>query len=451
MGKSTRQMDMLHGKLFWKLVIFALPIALTSILQQLFNSADVAIVGRFAGSDALAAVGANVANVGIFINVIVGFSVGPNVLISNYIGRGRQKDIPDIVHTVIGTAIVGGLGLFVIGQALASAMLKITNTPEEVFSQAELYFRIYIICVPFITLYNFGAAILRSIGDTKRPLIIMIISGFLNVGLNLIFVIVLKMSVAGVALATLIANVFSAAVVLYLLIREEGMLHLDLRRIRIVPRYLKKICQMGAPAGLQSGLFSLSNIFVQTTINGFGPIAVAGSSAGLNFEYFTFAVSGAFAQASVTFTGQNFGAGNIDRCRKIFRITLLQGVLFTQVLCGIFTIGAPWFVSFYSTDEAVIAFALARMYRVMALEGLTGTYEVAAASMRSMGSYIAPAVLTFLGTVGFRLLWIATVFRLTGTYESLMLVYPASWVFTGIAVISAYLLMMKRMRKPTQL
>lgn len=440
-------MDMLHGKLFWKLVIFALPIALTSILQQLFNSADVAIVGRFAGSDALAAVGANVANVGIYINVIVGFSVGPNVLIANYIGRGREKDIPDIVHTIIGTAIAGGLGLLLIGQLLAGPMLRITNTPQEVFSQAELYFRIYIICVPFITIYNFGAAILRSIGDTKRPLIIMIISGFLNVGLNLIFVIFLNMSVAGVALATLIANIFSAAVVICLLIREEGMLHLDIRQIRIIPKYLKKICQMGAPAGLQSGVFSLSNIFVQTTINSFGSIAVAGSSAGLNFEYFTFAVSGAFAQAAVTFTGQNFGAGNLERCRKIFRITLLQGVLFTQVLCGIFTIGAPWFVRFYSTDEAVIAFALARMYRVMAFEGLTGTYEVAAASMRSMGSYVVPAVLTVLGTVGFRLLWIATIFKFTGTYESLMIVYPASWVFTGAAVIAAYLLMMKRLKK----
>lgn len=447
MSKETKQMDMLNGKLFGKLILFALPLALTSILQQLFNSADVAIVGRFAGSSALAAVGANVANVGIYVNTIVGFSVGPNVLLSNYIGRGRQKDIPDIVHTIIGSALWGGFILLALSQLIARPMLLITNTPKEVFGQAELYFRIYLICIPFITLYNFGAAILRSVGDTKRPLIIMIISGVINVLLNLFFVISLHMNVAGVALATLISNIFSAVVILLLLTREEGMLHLDIRKIKIVPKYLRKICQMGAPAGLQSGLFSISNIFVQTTINSFGSIAVAGSSAALNFEYFTFAVSGAFAQAAVTFTGQNYGAGNIDRCRKVFRLTLFQGLVFTQVLCGIFTIGAPWFAGFYSTDEAVLTYALARMYRVMALEGLTATYEVAAASMRSMGSYLSPAILTMLGTVVFRLVWIATIFKITGTYESLMLVYPASWVFTGTAVITAYCLKMRSIHR----
>lgn len=441
MKKRNVQMDMLHGSLVGKMILFSLPLALSSILQQLFNSADVAVVGRFAGSQALAAVGANVANVGIFVNLLVGCSTGPNVVIANLIGQGKKEEVCDVVHTIVAFSIVGGLGLMVLGLILSGPMLVWTGTPTDVLTTAKLYFRVYLLGIPAIMMYNFCSAILRSVGDTKRPLYCMLVSGVVNVVLNLVFVIVYHMGVLGVALATVLSNFLSAGFMIWILMHEDEMIRLELSKIKIHKQHLIRMLQVGMPAGLQSMVFSLSNIFVQSGINSFGALAIAGSSAALNFEYFTFNISSAFAQGAVTFSSQNYGAGYYDRCKKIFWIAMLEGMGFTAALSLIFTIWARPFVSLYTVDEAVILFALARMYRVMSLEALTETYEVAAASLRSMGYAMVPAILTVIGTVGFRLLWLCTVFQRFHTFETLMIVYPISWIFTACMVISAYFIL----------
>ena len=425
---------MLHGSLADKLILFALPLALSSILQQLFNSADVAVVGRFAGSQALAAVGANVANVGIFVNLLVGMSVGPNVVIARLIGQGKEEEVSRAVRTVIAMALVIGVGLMMLGWCIAGPLLEMTNTPDQVLADAKLYFRIYIIGVPFITLFDFGAAILRSVGDTKRPMYVMLISGIVNVLLNLFFVIVCRMSVSGVALATLISNILSAVLVLYLLTKEEGSIRLQMGRLELDLGYVRKVLQVGIPSGFQGMIFSLSNIFIQSGINSFGASTVAASSVALNFEYFAYGVSSAFAQGAVTFTSQNFGAKQMERCRKIYWLALAEGM------------GA----GIYTTEQEVVEIAVIRMLHVMSLEALTVTYEVTAGTLRSIGYQLIPAVFTVLGTVGLRILWMYTVFRRIPTFEMLMNVYPVSWVFTGVTLMSAYFILWRRMMERRQ-
>lgn len=441
---------MLQGSLADKLILFALPLALSSILQQLFNSADVAVVGRFAGSQALAAVGANVANVGVFVNLLVGMSVGPNVVIARLIGQGKEEEVSRAVRTVIAMALFIGVGLMVLGWCIAGPLLEMTNTPDEVLAGAKLYFRIYIIGVPFITLFDFGAAILRSVGDTKRPMYVMLISGIVNVLLNLFFVIVCRMSVSGVALATLISNILSAVLVLYLLTKEEGSIRWQMGSLALDMGYVKKVLQVGIPSGFQGMIFSLSNIFIQSGINSFGASTVAASSVALNFEYFAYGVSSAFAQGAVTFVSQNFGAKQMERCRKIYWLALAEGMGCTALLSLVFTIKAHWFAGIYTTEQEVVDIAVIRMLHVMSLEALTVTYEVTAGTLRSIGYQLIPAVFTVLGTVGLRILWMYTVFRRIPTFEMLMNVYPVSWVFTGVTLMSAYFILWRRMMERRQ-
>ncbi len=438
METNPNKIDMLHGGLFWKLVVFALPLAATSILQHLFNSADVAVVGRFAGGNALAAVGANVANVGVFVNFLVGASIGPNVVVATLLGSGRTEEVSDAIHTIVAMAIVGGLLLMGIGLAIARPLIEAIGTPEEVVDMAVLYFRIYMIGLPFITLYDFGAAILRSIGDTKRPLCYMIFSGVLNLILNLVFVIVFHLGVAGVAIATSVSNLASASLVFRTLMQEEGPLKLQIGRIRLHRRYALRVLQVGVPSGIQDAVFSVSNIFVQAGINSFGAQAIAGAAAGLNFEYFTYDICMAFAQAAVTFYSQNLGAGQRERCTRVFRLTLLQSILFTQLMALPLTIWARQLAGLYTTDPVAIDYAVQRMYHVMAIEGLCSLFDVPSGVLRSLGHAISPSVITILGTVVFRILWIMTVFRWRPTYTMLLNVYPVSWVLTGAALFAMY-------------
>ncbi len=438
METNPNKIDMLHGGLFWKLVVFALPLAATSILQHLFNSADVAVVGRFAGGNALAAVGANVANVGVFVNFLVGASIGPNVVVATLLGSGRTEEVSDAIHTIVAMAIAGGLLLMGIGLAIARPLIEAIGTPEEVVDMAVLYFRIYMIGLPFITLYDFGAAILRSIGDTKRPLCYMIFSGVLNLILNLVFVIVFHLGVAGVAIATSVSNLASAILVFRTLMQEEGPLKLQIGRIRLHRRYALRVLQVGVPSGIQDAVFSVSNIFVQAGINSFGAQAIAGAAAGLNFEYFTYDICMAFAQAAVTFYSQNLGAGQRERCTRVFRLTLLQSILFTQLMALPLTIWARQLAGLYTTDPVAIDYAVQRMYHVMAIEGLCSLFDVPSGVLRSLGHAISPSVITILGTVVFRILWIMTVFRWRPTYTMLLNVYPVSWVLTGAALFAMY-------------
>ena len=441
---KTKEMDMLNGGLAGKLILFSIPLAFSSILQQLFNSADVAVVGRFAGDRQLAAVGSCVALVGIFVNLIVGLSVGPNAALANLIGQRKRNKISGMLHTIFAFGLILGVVLLAIGMLSARFILEISGTPESVMNLALLYIRIYFFGIPFMVIYNFGSATLRSFGDTRRPMYYLIASGIVNVILNLFLVICLKLGVAGVAIATVISNVLSASCVVIYLHKRQDEFQLRFHELKINGADLKKVLVIGIPAGIQGAIFSVSNVFIQSGINSFGEDAIAGSSLALNFEYFTYDIAAAFAQAAVTFTSQNYGAGNLKRCKKIFGLCLLFGFGFTEILSVIFLIWADFFVGIYTTSSAVAAYAIIRMVHVCSLEGLTASYEVESAALRGMGKSLEPSIITIIGTVVFRMIWMVTVFRMFPTYEMLMNVYIASWVFTGGAIFIVYLHHMKK-------
>ena len=440
-------MDMLNGGLAGKLILFAIPLACSSILQQLFNSADVAVVGRFAGDTALAAVGSCVALVGIFVNLIVGLSVGPNAALATLIGQKKREQINGMLHTILTFGAVLGLLLMCLGMLSARVVLELSGTPESVMSQALLYIRIYFISIPFMVVYNFGSAILRSYGDSRRTMYYLILSGTVNVILNLFLVICFHLGVAGVAIATVISNVLSSALAVIHLSRRQDEFQFRFRDMKIEKNALKKVLAIGIPAGIQGAIFSVSNVFIQSGINSFGENAIAGSSLALNFEYFTYDIASAFAQAAVTFTSQNYGAGNVKRCKKVFWLCLLFGFGFTEILAIVFMIWDDFFVSIYTTSSAVAVYGLIRMHHVCSLEGLTATYEVESSALRGMGKSLEPSVITILGTVVFRLIWMVTVFRWIPTYDMLMNVYVASWVFTGGAIFVVYWQHMKKVSR----
>lgn len=440
----SEEMDMIHGGIAGKLILFAMPLAFSSILQQLFNSADVAVVGRFAGDNALAAVGSCVALVGIFVNLIVGLSVGPNAVLALLIGQDKRSKIGQTVHTILAFGGALGVGLMLLGWITAKPILVLSGTPENVLGEAMLYIAIYFVSIPFMVVYNFGAAILRSYGDSRRPMYYLLISGTVNVILNLFLVICFRLGVAGVAIATVISNVVSAAMVLFHLAHRSDEFQFCYRKLHIEKDPLLRILKIGVPTGIQGAIFSVSNVFIQSGINFFGKSAIAGSSLALNFEYFTYDIASAFAQATITFTSQNYGAGNLDRCKKIFRYAMLFGIVFTEILCAVFLIWDDFFVSIYTTSEAVAAYAVIRMHRVCSLEGLTATYEVESAALRGMGRSLEPAIFTVLGTVVFRIIWLTTIFQKIKTFEMLMNVYVASWIFTGAALLIIYIWRMRK-------
>lgn len=435
---ERKEMDMLNGKLSGKLILFAIPLAFSSILQQLFNSADVAVVGRFAGDTALAAVGSCVALVGIFVNLIVGLSVGPNAALATLIGQKKREEISGMLHTVITFGLILGAVLMGIGLLTARVVLELSGTPESVMNEALLYIRIYFLSIPFMTIYNFGAAALRSFGDSRRPMYYLFISGIVNVILNLILVICVHLGVAGVAIATVISNVLSAGLVILNLHHRKDEFQFRVHKMQIDGNALRRVLVIGVPAGIQGAIFAVSNVFIQSGINSFGEDAIAGSSLALNFEYFTYDIASAFAQAAVTFTSQNYGAGNLKRCKKIFWLCMLFGIVFTEILAIIFMIWDDFFVGIYTTSSAVAVYGLIRMHHVCSLEGLTATYEVESAALRGMGKSLEPSIITILGTVVFRLIWMVTVFRWFPTYEMLTNVYVASWIFTGGAIFIVY-------------
>lgn len=431
---------MLHSSLPLSMLMFAMPLAASSILQQLFNSADTAVAGQFAGGNALAAVGANGAVVALFVNIFGGLSVGVNVLVAHYIGQGRPDAVKRCVQTTVKFSLLCGVFMMVLGLFIAKPILIMTDTPDNVLDEAVLYLRIYFLGMPAIILYNFCAAILRAVGDTRRPLYCLIVSGVLNVVLNLFFVCVCGMGVEGVAIATVISNVVSAVMVFYILVHEDEPLKLNPRGMRIDGHSLGKILRIGAPSAIQSAVFSLSNVLIQGGINSFGEDAIAGSAAGLNFEYFAYFVINAYAQAVITFVGQNYGAGNKVRCRKSLLVAVFEGMILTAIFSSIMMIFSGFLVRFYTKDVDVIEFAIIRMKHVMLLEAMTGTYELTAAAMRGLGRSMLPAIITVFGSVVFRIIWIYTVFAKYHTYDMLLSVYLVSWIITGTAMIAAYII-----------
>lgn len=442
---NVHQVNMLEGPLGKKILFFALPLAGCSILQQLFNSTDVAVVGRFSGSQAIAAVGSNGPLINLMVLLFTGLAVGANVLISRYIGQREKEKANEASHTVILLSVVCGFFLLIIGQFLSKPILVLMNTPEDVIELASVYLRIYFLGMPFLMIYNFGSAILRSIGDTGRPLYCLMISGIVNVLLNLLFVVVFDMSVAGVGIATVIADGISAVLIMYYLFTEDNeYIKINLKKIRFHKLHLKKMLMIGVPAGIQGMVFSISNVFVQASINSLGSDAVAGSSVALNFEYITYYIICAFSQTAVTFTSQNYGARKYDRCKKVFRLCMFFGCLICGITGVIFIAGSNLFISFFTDSTEVAKYAFLRMAIVMLLEILTGSYEISCAALRGLGHSLSPAVITIFGSVVFRIVWIYTVFNIYHNYCALLIVYPISWVLTGTAVTLAYFWVRKR-------
>lgn len=442
--KKASSMDMIHGSLWNKILLFALPLAASSILQQLFNSVDTAVVGRFASSQALAAVGSNSSLISLMINLFLGVSLGSNVVIAHYIGQGSEKNINAAVHTAMLVAVLSGFFVLLLGQVIARPVLLLMGTPEDVIDLAVLYLRIYLLGMPCIMLYDFGASILRSTGDSKRPLYALIAAGIINTILNLVLVIGFGLGVSGVAIATVISNMVSSGIVLYILLHEQEPIRVELKRLSIVPKELKKILVIGIPAGLQGMMFSIANVCIQSAVNSFGSNAIAGSAAALNFEFFAYFIVNAFAQTTVTFTSQNYGAGEVDRCKKVFRLNMVFSLVFCGMLSAIFVLGRGFFLRLYTTDEAVLVFAAQRLLIATTLELLTSTYEISAGAMRGLGHSLLPAIITCVGSCLLRLVWIATACRLVHDFSLLMIIYPISWIITGTAMLTAYFCIRKK-------
>ena len=435
---------MLNGPLAGPIILFALPLALSSMLQQLFNAADTAVVGRFASSQAMAAVGSNSSVINLVVALFVGLSVGTNVVIASLIGRGRKEEIPTAVHTAVVVALISGVLLLFVGIGIARPMLTLMNTPEDVLDLAVLYLRIYFLGMPFIMLYNFGAAILRSKGDSTRPVYALICGGVLNVLLNLLLVIVFHLHVIGVASATVTSNVVSSFLVMWFLLHEEDEFRLNPKNLQIHRGYLMQMFRIGLPAGLQGVVFSLSNTVIQSGVNSFGSSASAGSAAALNFEIIAYYIVNSFNQATVTFTSQNYAAGKYDRVKKVFRLAILFTVIGAGTLDFLFIAGRHFTLSLFTTDPEVFKYAVIRFTHILAFQWMVSSYEISGSAMRGMGYSMTPTVITIFGTCVFRIFWVLPLFSRHRDLGFLLYVYPASWLITGSLVLLAYFLVCRK-------
>ena len=436
---KSHQLDMLHGSIWNKLPRFALPVAATAILEQLFNASDVAVVGNFAGdaaekTAAVAAVGANTAIIGLIVNLFVGIALGANVVIANAIGRDDKDAVHRAVHTSILVALLGGAAIAVIGELIAGTLLHSLNVPDDVYPLALLYLRIYLLGMPVILLYNFEAAIFRSIGDTKVPLIALACSGVLNVILNLFFVAVLGMTVNGVAIATVISNALSSLILFIRLIRTDKYIKLEPRSLRIDGQSMKMILKIGLPAGIQSAVFSLSNIVIQSAINSLGKVVMAASSAALNIELLAYYVLNSFSQACTTFVGQNYGARQIDRCRKTLLLSILEDFIASAIAIGIVLLSGRFLLSIFNSDPEVIEIGYTRLIYLFSAYVFSMLYEVLSGYMRGFGISLIPAILTTIGVCGIRIFWINFVFPQNPTFTTIMTVYPISLSSTALLI-----------------
>ena len=436
--KRDNGIDMLNGPLPGKILRFAIPLALSSILQQLLNSADASIAGQFVSSFSLAGIGGVNPVTAMFVNLFVGLSIGANVVVAMHVGAGEFHSIKKSVHTAMALSLIAGVVLGGAGLALAPWVLDAIGMPEDSLADALTYVRLYFCAIPFLTIYNFGSALLRAHGDAKRPLYALAAAVVVNFVLDLAFVRLFGWGTAGIGIATVIAAALSAVIVVAFLMREEGPFRLHLRELRICGPELAGILRIGIPAGIQGAVFSLSNTVVQATINGFG------SAATLNFEYYTYFFVNAFGQTAVTFTGQNFAAKNADRCRAIFRWCVLFGFTSSLILGVTFTALGTRTLGLFTTDAAALSFGLVRLWFVELPDCLTTFYEVPAGAMRGMGWSTLPAVITILGSCVLRVALVTWVFPLSGTWDTLMVIYPVTWSFMIVAMLVSYFIVRRR-------
>ena len=436
---KPQHLDMLNGPIWNKLPRYALPVAATGILGQLFNAADIAVVGNFTGdmrTAAVAAVGANSPVIGLLLNLFIGIALGANVVIANAIGRGDRETVHRAVHTSIVTALIGGVFVAIFGQLIAAGLMGLLNVPDDVYPLALAYLRIYLLGMPVILLYNFEAAIFRSVGDTKVPLIALTVSGVLNVILNLFFVIVLKMNVNGVAIATVISNAVSSVLLLRRLLRGD-LVRVELKQLRIDPAVFRKIMRIGLPAGIQGAIFALSNIIIQSAINSLGTVVMAASSASFNIEIIAYDVLNSFSQACTTFVGQNYGAGKIDRCKKTMLLSLGEDIIASAIAIVLVLLTGKYLLAIFNNDPQVIEIGYSRLIILFGSYIFTLTYEILSGYLRGFGISLVPAILTLFGVCGVRIVWINTVFPLHQTFRSIMLVYPISLATTALLIFIA--------------
>lgn len=441
------EIDMCNGPLLGKILVFYFPLMLSGILQLLFNAADIAVAGQFAGNEALAAVGSTSSLTNLLVNLFIGLSVGANVLVARFYGAGQTDELKGMVQTAIATSVIGGIILIFVGFFISKPALLLMGTPDNVISHSVVYMRIYFAGMPFMMAYNFGAAILRAVGDTKRPLYYLLLAGIVNVILNLVFVIVFSMGVAGVATATVISQAISAFLVLRCLVKSDSVYRLELKGIRIHKDKLLKMIQIGLPAGLQGALFSISNVLIQSSVNSFGSDAMAGNTAGSNVEGFVYTAMNAFYQAAISFCGQNYGA---RKYRRVGKALLLCEIL--VVVVGLIMGNGAYFLAgtllkIYTPDPVVIEYGILRMSYICIPYFLCGTMDVMVGGLRGLGYSIMPMLVSLTGACLFRIVWIYTIFRQFKTLECLYISYPISWALTFLVHLICFLVVYRKLLK----
>ncbi len=442
---SKYELDMCNGPLFPRIILFSAPLILTGILQLLYNAVNIVVVGRFVGSSALAAVGSTSALINLIINLFIGLSMGAGVLMAKHYGAGRYSDANETVHTAIAVSAVGGIALTLFGVLAARPLLQAMGTPDDVLEHAVLYMRIYFLGMPASMIFNFSSAILRAIGDTRRPLYFLSVSGILNVVLNLIFVLIFHMDIAGVATATVISQYLSLVLILLCLIRSDGCIRLHLRRIRFHRDKLLDIVKIGLPAGIQGTIFSISNVLIQSSVNSFGSAVMAGNTAAMNIEGFVYVSMNALYQAALNFTGQNIGAKKYDRIGRILGVCLVS-VTVTGIILG----GSGYFLArsllgIYSADSDVIAVGITRMRYVCIAYFLCGVMDVLVGSLRGMGYSVLPMLASIVGVCGIRITWIYTIFAINRSLETLYVSYPISWAATALVHLICFILVRRKL------
>lgn len=445
MAKRNYEMDMCSGPLLGKIIRYAFPLMLSGVLQLLFNAMDMVVVGRFTGSDALAAVGSTGALINLLINLFVGFSIGTNVLVARYYGAQDAKNLSETVHTSIALSLVSGVILIFIGVFLAKPLLALMGSPDNVLDQAALYMRIYFAGMPVIMLYNFGSAVLRALGDTRRPLYFLVIAGIVNVCLNLFFVIVFHMGVAGVALATVISQGISAVLVTICLIRADGPYRLELKKLAFHKDKVIGMAKVGLPAGLQGALFSISNVLIQSSINSFGSIAMAGNTAAGNIEGFVYTSMNSLYQTNLSFTSQNMGAKKYSRINRIALICCATVTVVGLVMGVGAALGGNVLISIYSSDPEVIAYGVRRLFMVAIPYFICGLMDCMVGSMRGLGYSVLPMIVSLTGACGLRVVWILTIFAANRTMDTLYLSYPISWSVTFLAHLICFVIVRRKL------
>ena len=438
---------MCNGTIMDKLISFSIPLMLSGILQLMFNAVDIVVVGRFSGSQALAAVGSTTALINVFTNLFIGISLGANVLAARYYAAGKTKEMSETVHTAIALALVSGVAMAVIGVVFARGALEIMGTPDDVIAKSTLYMQIYFCGMPFFMMYNYGAAILRAVGDTKRPLIFLIVSGVINAVLNLFLVIVFHLNVAGVGIATVISQLVSCILVLRCLHHTESSYQLHLAKLRIRSVYLKQIFEVGVPAGIQSTVINISNAMLQSSVNSFGSIAMAGYTASNNIFGFLYVSVNSFTQACMSFTSQNYGVKKLKRMDRVLIDCMILSVVVTLILGSSVYIFGPELLHIYSNQADVIKYGMEIFSYTTVTYFLCGLMDLFPGALRGMGYSTVPMILSIIGTVGVRIIWIYGLFPSHRSLTFLFLSYPVSWIATIIMQVICFWFVRKKIHR----